>query len=182
VTKQLALNVSYDENYKEACFLAWYKAGRPKAQRVLDYLPIDTRGTIPLYSTIENWKEKYGWEQRGDAMDGQLSFVLEKEAIEKRASDLKKIAETAKKTMDLGMAYIEANGFDSASSAVRAILGGAETYAKYAGMADVLVNVGRMNDKQLNDFVENLLGKQNKYNDESLIVDADEIEEDDSPT
>ena len=124
-----------------------------------------------------------GWHQRADAMDGEMSIILEKETIEKRAADLRKIADTAKKTMEMGLDYLEKEGFDNASSAVRAVLGGAEQYAKYAGMADIMLNVGKMSNKQLDDFVVNLLGKHDKYNDEALIVDAEEtIEEEDDNT
>jgi hypothetical protein len=167
----------YDEDYIEACFYSWYNAGRPRFQspngsHILKFLPSAKSGGKPSKSTIKLWMDNFGWEQRADALDAEVSRKLDTDAIEKRVATLRQLALDGKELKDKALDYIRTtpNPFaDNPSAAVRALVAGSEMEFKYAGMADMLANVAQMTDKQIEREIYRLLGK----NEDTNVVDAE---------
>lgn len=146
----------------------------------MKFIPPAPDGRIPTFMTIRNWMERFGWRQRADALDAEVSIRLDREAIENRISILRQLAETGETLMNKGVNYIltEDNPFkDNPSAAVRAIVAGSEMQFKYAAQADKLAAIAQMSDKQIESEIMRLLGKPN--NDEDM-VDA-ELEEVNDP-
>lgn len=163
----------YPLDYKEACFYAWYQAGRP-VSRVLEIMPTAPDGRRPNIATINKWKEGgdgwEGWHEHADRLDAQLSLQLDKDAINRRAKVLKQLAEDGRKLKDKGLEHIlkSPEPFkDNPSAAVRAIKDGSEMEFRYSGMAESLIQITHMDDKQLTKKVMQLLGKNE--NDDSVI-------------
>ena len=173
MTKPIALE--YPEDYIEACFYAWYKAGHPhlgtvNGGQVMKHIPNAPDGRKAMLSTLRIWKDKYGWIERADAMDAELSRVLDKDAIKERAKIINELAKAGKKMMDVGVAYFdkEQDPFkDNPSAAVKATVSGAEMVFKYAGHVEALLAVYQMSDKQLDREMLRLLGKNE--NDENMV-------------
>lgn len=172
----------YPEDYIEICFLEWWKAGRPRAKassgsHILKVIPTAPDGRKPSITTVKTWMTNYGWEQRADVLDAQMSLQLEKEAITERIADLKRAAEQGKKLMEKGAKFLEGeNPFkDNPSAAVRAIVSGAEMQFKYSGAASHLATISQMSDNQIQREVLKLLGKNEN---EVINVDATDIPED----
>ena len=171
--------IDYPQEYREACFYAWYKNGRPGlgstdgGGHVVKILPAAPDGRKPNIATIRNWMNSYGWVERADGLEGEVSRILDKGAIRDRAKQIQKLAEAGEIQMNKGLDYFknEENPFkDNPSAAVRAITSGAEMVYKYAGHVSALLAVYEMSDKQLDREMLRLLGKnENEENTENTI-------------
>lgn len=184
LTKNIGKAEPYSEEYKEACFFAWYRAGRPGVRSdggraIVAVMPKDSKGQRPMSVTIKQWRDEYGWIERADAMDAQVSHVLENEAIQERVATLRQLAKDGKTLKEKGLNYLDSRDQpfeDNPSAAVRAIVAGSEMEFKYAGQAAVLASIGQMSDKQIQSEIRKLLGGQE--NDvEPEVIEAEEDEE-----
>lgn len=187
----------FDEKYIEACFYAWYQAGRPALQtrsgaisssgsRIARILPKTEDGRRPEIHTINKWMDKYAWIERADALDAQVSVQMDEDVIKKRIRDLKKLSDSGEKLLDIALKYLdtEKNPFeDEPGAAVRALIAGSEMMFKYGGAADRLSQIARMSDKQLEAEAMRLLGKDsNDENETEESEDALEAELEDIPS
>lgn len=163
----------YPLDYKEAFFYAWYHAERSVNMALQNMSPTPD-GRKPNTATIRKWMGGgdgwMGWEEHADILDAQLSLKMDKDAINRRAKVLKKLAEDGEKMKDAGLEYIlnsDEPFKDNPSAAVRAIVAGGEMQFKYSGMSETLVNIAQMDDKALMKEAARLLGKNE--NDNSVI-------------
>ena len=127
--------------------------------------------------------ERFDWQARADALDAEVSVRLDREAIEKRVSVLRDLADTGKTLMDKGVEYILKNDNpfqDNPSAAVRAIVSGAEMQFKFASQADTLAVISQMSDKQIEKEILRLLGKPNNE-DETVDAELEDIPSDTEP-
>lgn len=166
----------FTDEYKEKCFYSWYENKEKPRQKMLDALPKDENGRTPGYQTIIAWRDNFGWIERADALDAEVSVRVENQLIKKTAKRYEQLAEVGEELMQMARDYLKAQGFDSAASAVRAIGLGGEMVSKYAGMADKISALSGMSNRQLEVFAQRLLGNQDK--DENVITAyADDLTE-----
>ena len=168
--------IKYSDAYKEACFFVWYQNRGKTKFHANDGFPPSDDGKIPSLTTVLKWRNGLGWVERADAMDGEVSRNMEKDAIKMKAEAIKKLAKVAETIVDEGVQFIKENKFDSSSAAVRAILGGAELMARFTGMGELMLSISKMSDSQVEKEFYHLLGKNEN---EDGIVDA-EIQADDN--
>jgi hypothetical protein len=189
------IQIDYPKEYIEACFAAWYRAGAPSlnvsdedvtvgSRRVMKSIP-SIEGRKPNIVTVGRWAVKYGWRERADILDAQVSIKLDKEVVEERVKILRKLAKAGESLLDKGLNYIEKNSTpfaDNPSAAVRAVVAGAQMIAQYAGAADRLSAIGGMTDKQLEREILSLLGTEKNEDDNTIDVPAEDVlsEDDDS--
>ena len=167
---------TYTEDYIEQCFFIWYQFNRGKSGlNSADNLPPSNEGNIPKSTTIAIWRKKYGWDERADALDGEVSMRLEKEAIEKKAEAIKRVVVMLEDAVSKASDHIKNEGYDSSASAVRMLLGGSEELVKLVGAGELLLAVSRMNDNQLTKEFYRLLGKDDN------VIDAEAEDADSSP-
>lgn len=163
--KSTTLVPVYSDNYIESVFFLWYGAGRD----IRVSIPPSEEGNTPNPLTVAAWKRRYAWEERADVLDAEVSRKLEKQAVEKKAKAITKMAEAGEAMLDAGLRFIKENDkFDTHSSAVRAVIGGADLLAQYAGIGEFIM--GRMNNAQLTKELYRLLGKNEN---EDGVVDVD---------
>ncbi len=176
MTKRIPV-LKYSDQYREACFYTWYNNGRPylgrvKGNKVVALMPPDpATGERPQKATIQRWMKEDGWIERADALDAEVSIRLDTEAIENRITVLRQLADDGKLLKQKGLNYLNEtkNPFRyNPSAAVRAVVAGSEMEFKYAGQADLLVNIAGMTNKQLDKELARLLGKN-----ENEIIDAE---------
>lgn len=174
--------IEYSEEYVEGCFYAWFSAGRPRfganaGSKIMEKLPPDEKGRKPSLTTVRAWMEKYNWDERADALEAEVSVKMDKLAIGERVKTLRELAAAGKKMKDKGLEFLDTSEpfKDNPAAAVRAVISGAEMEYKYAGQAELLLNVTSMSDKQIQQKVAQLLGKN-----ENEIIDAES--EDVSPS
>ena len=170
--------IKYSDAYKEACFFVWYQNRGKTKFHANDGFPPSDDGKIPSLTTVLKWRNGLGWVERADAMDGEVSRNMEKDAIKMKAEAIKKLAKVAETIVDEGVQFIKENKFDSSSAAVRAILGGAELMARFTGVGELMLSIGKMSDSQVEKEFYHLLGKNEN---EDGIVDAEIQADDDAP-
>ena len=170
--------IKYSDAYKEACFFVWYQNRGKTKFHANDGFPPSDDGKIPSLTTVLKWRNGLGWIERADAMDGEVSRNMEKDAIKMKAEAIKKLAKVAETIVDEGVQFIKENKFDSSSAAVRAILGGAELMARFTGMGELMLSISKMSDSQVEKEFYHLLGKNEN---EDGIVDAEIQADDDAP-
>jgi hypothetical protein len=175
MSKPIGLVPNYTDAYIESVFFLWYENGRDT--HIGNKVVPSADGNIPQPTTIAGWKRKYGWEERADVLDAQVSMKLEKEAVQKKAKAITKMAEAGESMLDEGLKFIKENKFDSSSAAVRAVMGGAEMLSQYVGMGEFILGMSKMNNAQLTKEMYRLLGKS-----EDDVVDAETIEESEDAT
>ena len=171
---------AYSDEYKEACFMSWYKAGCPNSmETTLKIMPPNPDGIQPRRSTILSWREEMGWAQRADLYNARAAQELETEMVESRKAMLRKHAEEGSKLQDLGMKYLEGTtGIENDSTALRAVLEGAVLERTSLGLSEALTRIMKMSDDQLVNEVQNIL--KNARTDK--IIDMGEVEEEDIET
>lgn len=172
----------YSDDYKEACFYAWYKDGRNKFSKeggayIQRIIPTAENGRKPQSTTIKKWYHEYGWEQRADALDAELSKRLDEEAIAERAKIYTEIAEKGKELLQKGYDYIQENNFDTSASAVRAIGLGAEMIAKFGNAADILLAIHDMSNKQIISEISKILSQSDSDTIDAELEEADSSED-----
>jgi len=167
----VGVSPGYTDTYIDSVFFKWYEEGRNN--RISARLP-SFEGEVPSSATIMKWRKKYDWDQRADALDAEVSLKLEKEAIELKAKAIKKLAKAGEELVDKGLEYLKEESFDTASAAVRAVIGGADMMSKFVGMGEFILGVSKMNDQQLTKEFYRLLGKNEDADAIDAEVQADE--------
>lgn len=176
-----SITTDYPIDYKEACFYAWYQAGRPSS-RVIEIIPTAPDGRKPNVQTLAKWMKGgdgwMNWHEHADILDAKLFEKLDKEAVQKRAKLVQQLAADSEKMKNKGMEYLDKEDpfKDNPAAAIRAIVAGIEGQFKYSGMAESLVMISAMTPKQLEKEALRLLGK----NENADIIDAlsDEVPRD----
>ena len=158
---------SYSEDYKEACFLAWFRAGEPRLDGIISVLPDDANGNTPNIHTVQKWMKDYDWRSRADALRAEMSAKLEQQVVIERMQNVQETVKKAKDIADIAYKQIMEKGFDTSAAAVRGLTAAWELINKYSGIDAYLAGIGSMDNKQVEKEILKLLGK---------------IDENDSPT
>jgi len=163
----------YTSQYKEACFQAWYAAERPtRANELEEILPVDKYGRKPNLDVLRRWRNEDGWDVRADKMDLEARARMDNKAINSKVQMLEEQAARAKRIQDQGAEYLDENGFDSSSSAVQAIIRGAQLERESRGLSTTILRLAQLDDDGLlsetQKMVERLL-------ESGEIIDVDEI-------
>ena len=166
---------TFDEDYIESAFYAWYEAGKPR-KKILDCIPDREEGK-PARTTVESWINTYGWIERADAMDVQRSNLLDQRAIERRADMLERQAQIGKALLDKGYEYIECNEPASIAEAVKLVVEGKNMERESLGYSEILRKFSKMQNTELDQELRKLLGTGDEIDAE--FVDA--VEEEQTP-
>lgn len=166
----------YGEDFIELCFRAWYSAGRPAHYRRMDW-PKDDHGRAPSAVTVRRWRIERGWEERADILDAKAIELADTTLVQQKADMLRKQAQIGFELQELGMASLKADGFDSSSSAVSAVVRGAELERTSRGIGELLVKMAAMTDEELE---AEILKQLTRASEAGQILDADEVEDEES--
>ena len=151
--KDVLETAEYTKGYKEECFAAWYAAGQPRSNKMIDILPEDRHGRKPSASTVRLWqKGEDGWNARAKILNIKARKSLDIILIEKRVEMFERHAETGAQMADMGMEYLtasEGGGIRSDASAIRAIKEGTDLERKSLGISEMLRGITSMKDSQL---------------------------------
>ena len=72
---------SFSDPFKEQVFFLWHENGRKISNKFANSLP-DENGNKPSPKAIEKWRDGYGWIERADSLDAEISKELEDAGIE----------------------------------------------------------------------------------------------------
>jgi hypothetical protein len=144
----------YTSDYKEACFLIWYKNGCPSLRKLAPIVPISSVGKRATEWALRTWYKKDEWKKRADGMDAEVSREINKEAIEEKILMLKRHADAAGHLVKLGLDYLDNHDIDKAADAIRAITVGIEQERAARGMPIALNEMEKLTTEQLVRYVE----------------------------
>ena len=166
---------TYSDQYKEQTFILWYDGNRKISNKFANSLPEDEQGQRPTFKTIEKWRDEFGWMQRADALDGELSRKLQDEVINKRIRMYEEHVEVSNSLIAKGKDYLENHPIDDMADALKAISLGVEIQRVSVGQIELGQKILRMSDEQLNREIYKLMGKSDELEDTEIIdVPAEE--------
>ena len=173
--KSVAIVTEYTEEYKEKCKQAWYAAGRPVATKLwVEATPTDDLGRKAGMQSLRKWRDERMWDFWADEMDSRAIALVEDSLITQKAQMLQRQAEMAWKLQDKGIEYLDKEGFDNSSSAVQAIIRGAELERTSRGIGEMIVKMASMGDSELKDEIMKMI---NRASENDQIIDVDETPE-----
>ena len=171
----------YTDDYREACFLIWYKNGRPSLRKLAPIVPISSVGKRASEWALRTWYKKDEWKKRADGMDAEVSREINKEAIEEKILMLKRHADAAGSLVRLGLDYLENHDIDKAADAIRAISVGIEQERAARGMPIALNEMEKWTTEQLVGFVEKQLSNETPLLPDESEEGSDEKSDDSDP-
>ena len=167
----------FTADYKEACFLIWYKNGRPSLRKLSKILPVSSVGRPASEWALRTWYKSEEWKKRADGMDAEVSREINKEAIEEKILMLKRHADAAGRLVQMGLKYLDENDIVKAADAIRAISVGIEQERAARGMPIALNEMEKLTTEQLVRYVEKQMSTSTP-----LLPDESEEESDDVST
>lgn len=171
--------VVFSKEYKEKCFAVWYELGRPSWTKFNERAPVDEYGRKVGRATFSVWRNEEAWDVRADEIDAKASLIVDDELLNHRVMMVKQQAARAKELQEMGIEYLREEGFDSAASAVSAVIKGAELERQSRGLGELLVRFSQMDDLKLTSEVNKLLERANLPDE---ILDAEDLPEEKEET
>lgn len=166
----------YSEMYKQKCKICWYDAGCPKLlPDIISILPKDEFGRVPKEHLIDKWRTEEGWETWAEVLDTRAMAQIEDRSVQERVAMLKRQADYGKKLQEKGMTFLEAGNFDTAASAVNAVIRGAELERTSLGFSENLTKLLKMSDDELKNKAAELMSRL--PDSEKVIIDVAPVEE-----
>jgi len=163
---------AYTKDYQEKCFTTWYSSNRPTLAVLHDALPVDEHGRIPDVKLIRRWRNELGWDMRADELDVRAIELVDNTLVNQKAMMLQEHARMAQELMQAGMAYIKENpDFDSHSSAVSAVIRGAELERESRGIGELITKMSKMGEEELK---KEIMARLARASDAGQIIDAEE--------
>lgn len=173
--KSVAIVQEYSEEYKEQCKQAWFAAGRPVSTKLwLEATPEDELGRKATMQSLRKWRSERMWDFWADEMDSRALAIVEDNLITQKAEMLKRHANMAWSLQEMGMAYLASGTFDNSSSAVQAIIRGAELERTSRGIGEMIVKMAQMGDSELKDEIMKMI---NRASENDQIIDVEETPE-----
>jgi len=165
----------YSDSYKESCFQSWYAAGRPTMMKtVLDLLPKDEYGRIPNFEVFRKWRNEGKWDIRADSLDARVNKEMENKLVLQKVNMLEQQAIKARNMQEQAADYLDENGFDSSSSAVNAIIKGAELERTAMGLSDAILKLAKLSNDELMVETQKMLQKFLDSGESGDIIDVAE--------
>jgi hypothetical protein len=168
----------YSAAFKDACFFAWYNAGKPTIRSfALEIVPIDEYGNKPHLETIKDWYSIFEWAKRANMLDEQVMQQIESQAVEERVKMLRRHADVGMKLVEKGLEHLEhTDKFEKDADAIRAIIQGAELERASLGLPTAMIDVAKMKDEDLSSVINKLLGRVSADEAQKIVEDIVEGE------
>lgn len=167
------MSENFSDSYKEEVFALWYETGKKISNKFSNSLP-EENGNRPSPKTVEKWRDQFGWLQRADILDAELSQVLQTRIIDKRIKMYEEHSKIADELIQKGRTFLRTVELRDASDAIRAISLGVEIEKESIGQAEVGRRLLTMSDEQLNKELERLIGKPKALSDSIIDAEVDE--------
>lgn len=168
------MSENYSDQYIEQTFYLWYKGGRKISQKFSNSLPEDDKGQRPTFKTIEKWRDAYGWVDRAEGLDADISNALQKEVINERMEMYKSHVELADALIAKGKEFLDTHEIDDMADALKAISMGVDIAKASVGQVALGQKILSMSDDQLTKELNKLLAPQKK---DEEFIDAETLEE-----
>lgn len=168
--------MSYSDQYIEQTFALWYKGGRKISPKFANSLPEDEKGERPTFKAIEKWRDNYGWMERADILDAEISKALQDQVINERIEMYKEHVQVADSLIEKGKTYLKDHEIDDMTDALKAISMGVEIHRVSVGQVALGHKILSMNDDQLTRELKKLLSSK-AQDDEFIDAEAEDLDE-----
>jgi len=165
----------FSDPYKEQVFFLWHEGGRKISNKFTNTLP-EENGNKPSPKTIEKWRDGYGWIQRAEVLDSEISQHLQENIINKRVEMYEEHVKVANALIQKGKEFLESHDLKDSSDALKAIALGIEIERNSVGQADIGRKVLKMTNEQLEKELLKLIGQTPPGDDEFIEVEAEEVD------
>lgn len=167
------MSENYSDQYIEQTFYLWYKGGRKISNRFANSLPEDEKGQRPTFKTVEKWRDNFGWIDRADKLDADISNALQKEVISERTEMYKEHVEVSNSLIQKAKEFLDTHPIEEMSDALKAISLGIEIQRISVGQAALGHKILAMSDDQLTRELSKLLAPEKK-NEEFIDAETEE--------
>lgn len=134
----------------EQAFALWFKLDHPQWKQLHEVMTSELGiDRVPRLSTLMTWYRTEAWEERADALSGQIEVSQDKEIIKQREGIIKKLAKVGEELVTMGMDYLKTQGIENSADAIRAISKGAELQDKLLGWAAVFAELSTASNDDL---------------------------------
>lgn len=164
---------NYSEHYREETFFLWYRGGRKISNKFANSLQ-EENGQRPTFKTVEKWRDAYGWVERAESLDTELSTALQKEVINERIEMYQEHVEVADSLIAKGKKFLAEHEISDMSDALKAISLGVDIHRASVGQKVLGQKILTMSDDQLTKEINKLLSPPTQ-NDE--FIEADVVDE-----
>ena len=171
-------SAAYSDEYKELCFLAWYRAARPLGDLLQQAIPVDALGRRPSAKIIAEWRRYQNWDYRGDLLDSEVARQVEKKAIEEKVEMFTRHALLGKELQDKGMDFLRKHEIEKDATALKMIIAGVEMEKVSRGLPDALMAVAELQDDDLKSLVGKLLQHYDPNDTNLNIVEMENLTKD----
>lgn len=165
----------YSPSFIETCFITWYKhPERPVTYYAMSkIMPKDEYGRQPSISSVKKWYLD-SWARRADELDSKAIQIIDNDLIYQKVQMLQRQAEYGATLQHLGMNYLISGSFDSAASAVQAVIRGAELERQSRGIGEIHARMVKMTDAELEaDIIKDIIRASNA----GQIIEGEEVED-----
>ena len=166
----------FSREYKESVYSIWYSAGRPRANRLADKLPVAENGNAPNSHTIDKWIKNEGWNGRADATDIEVQKQTDRKLVEMRMDMMKRHAKQARDIAESAYDFLQKEGYDSSASAVTAWVKAVEEEKKSTGMQIALTEVFSLSDDDLKKKLDQLMNRLTNVGEVTISKGGDIVE------
>lgn len=149
----------FSDKYIEEIFYLWHDNNCQSGKTFLNEIH-DEEGRKPSLITIGEWVERYGWIERADALDAEISRELDSKIIDRRVKMFEEHAKIGKALIEKGESYLNGEfGISSDNAAIRAVGLGVEIERISVGQAEAWMKISKMTDEQIAKEFARLSGK-----------------------
>lgn len=163
----------YSEHYLDKTFYLWYEGGKKLSQKFINSLP-EEDGDSPNLTTVTKWRNDYGWVERAQAMDDELSNVIQNQIIDKRAKMYEEHIEIANTLLTKAREFLATGKIEDMGEALKAIDLATELQKASIGQVEWGRKMMSMSNEQLTTTLKSLLGDIKNENEEFIDVEAED--------
>lgn len=149
----------FKDEYKDACFYAWYNAGKPTVKDLLEIIPFpDTNyGAKPTQTTLHTWIYDY-FVPRATELDAGVHETMNRALIVSKVEMLERQAKIGRQMQDMALEYLETHKDDlTANASVRLLVEGLRVEFERSGIPDALLKMADMSDQELQEELAKLI-------------------------
>lgn len=167
------MSENYSDQYIENTFYLWHRGGRKISQKFANSLPEDEKGQRPTFKTIEKWRDRFGWIDRADKLDADISSALQEKVIDERIEMYEEHTALANTLIEKAKTFLAEHPIEEMKDALKAIELGIEIQRVSVGQAEFGRRLLSMSNEQLGKELNKLLQPKQ----ENEFIDVEPVEE-----
>lgn len=167
------ISTRYTDDYKNATFWVWYRAGKPNGKILHGLIEPTDDGVLPSELALKDWIYKV-FRPKAEEVDVELNKRVAEKAITEKVEMLERHTALGKFMQDTAKDYLIAHKDElKPNTALKMLVDGIEIERKSVGLPGLITETIDTSTESLQKQVENLLNMMDK-DDLALIDDGEE--------